>query len=113
MRALQITDQKGQPQGWAQEAMYLCTYAIMIQVFMVLLLPLFTRTAPETDADGNVKPPATGIMAWVLVAMRYLCFAMMYGGVSTVVYALFVMTRETADGSGKIFGVDPPPSVTG
>jgi hypothetical protein len=113
MRALQITDQKGQPQGWAQEAMYLCTYAIMIQVFMVLLLPLFTRTAPETDADGNVKPPATGIMAWVLVAMRYLCFAMMYGGVSTVVYALFVMTVETADGSGKIFGVDPPPSVTG
>ena len=97
MRALQITDQKGQPQGWAQEAMYLCTYAIMIQVFMVLLLPLFTRTAPETDADGNVKPPATGIMAWVLVAMRYLCFAMMYGGVSTVVYALFVMTVETAE----------------
>merc|ERR1719299_268928 len=76
MRALQITDQKGQPQGWAQEAMYLCTYAIMIQVFMVLLLPLFTRSAPVMDEDGNIKPQGAGIMAWVLVALRYMCFLM-------------------------------------
>jgi len=113
MRALQITDQKGQPQGWAQEAMFLCTYAVMIQVFMVLLLPLFTRSAPVMDEDGNIKPQGTGIMAWILVALRYLCFAMVYGGVSTVIYALFVITVETADGSGKVFGIDPPPSVTG
>jgi hypothetical protein len=113
MRALQITQQQGQPQGWAQEAMFLCTYAVMIQVFMVLLLPLFTRSAPVMDADGNVKPQGTGIMAWVLVALRYFCFAALYGGVVTVIYALFVITVETADGSGKVFGIDPPPSVTG
>merc|ERR1719498_2275325 len=113
MRAMQITDQKGQPQGWAQEAMFLSTYAVMIQVFMVLLLPLFTRSAPVMDDDGNVKPQGTGIMAWVLVALRYICFAALYGGVSTVIYALFVITVETADGSGKVFGIDPPPSVTG
>jgi hypothetical protein len=65
------------------------------------------------DADGNVKPQGTGIMAWVLVALRYLCFTALYGGVVTVIYALFVITVETADGSGKVFGIDPPPSVTG
>merc|ERR1719171_2366057 len=27
MRALQITDQKGAPQGWAQQGMFLCTYS--------------------------------------------------------------------------------------
>jgi hypothetical protein len=113
MRALQITKQQGQPQGWAQEAMFLCTYAVMIQVFMVLVLPLFTRSAPVMDADGNVKPQGTGLMAWVLVTLRYLCFAALYGGVVTVIYALFVITVETADGSGKVFGIDPPPSVTG
>ena len=32
MRALQITDQKGAPQGWAQQGMFLSTYAIMVQV---------------------------------------------------------------------------------
>merc|ERR1719231_700996 len=73
MRALQITDQKGQPQGWAQEAMYMCTYAVMIQVLMVCLLPLFTRSAPETDADGNIKAPSAGIMAYVLVGIRWFC----------------------------------------
>merc|ERR1719160_665026 len=31
MRALQITDQKGAPQGWAQQGMFLSTYAIMVQ----------------------------------------------------------------------------------
>jgi len=113
MRALQITKQQGQPQGWAQEGMFLCTYSVMVQVFMVLLLPLFTRSAPEMDADGNVKPAGTGIMAWILVALRYACFAALYGGVVTVIYALFVITVETADGSGKVFGIDPPPSVTG
>ena len=35
MRALQITDQKGAPQGWAQQGMFLSTYAIMVQVSVV------------------------------------------------------------------------------
>lgn len=29
LRALQITDQKGSPQGWAQQGMFLATYAVM------------------------------------------------------------------------------------
>merc|ERR1719352_1120680 len=49
MRALQITDQKGAPQGWAQQGMFLSTYAIMVQVIMVPGLPIFTRSAPEMD----------------------------------------------------------------
>merc|ERR1719191_1636655 len=56
MRALQITDQKGAPQGWAQQGMFLSTYSVMVQVIMVLALPLFTRSAPKMDADGNVVP---------------------------------------------------------
>ena len=31
MRALQITSQKGAPQGWAQQGMFLCTYSLMAQ----------------------------------------------------------------------------------
>merc|ERR1719240_1984676 len=84
-----------------------------IQLIMVLMLPLFTRSKPEMDDDGNVKAQGTGILAKTLVALRYICFAALYGGVITVIYALFVITVETADGSGKVFGIDPPPSVTG
>jgi len=109
MRALQITDQKGAPQGWAQQGMFLCTYSLMAQVLMVLVLPLFTRGAPEMDADGNVKPVGAGIMAWVLVALRYACFLALYGGVITVVYALFVITPSTATGVGNLLpGVEVP-----
>ena len=32
MRALQITDNRGSPQKWAQQGMFLCTYAILMQV---------------------------------------------------------------------------------
>merc|ERR1719181_1587866 len=42
MRALQLTNQKGAPQGWAQDGMYMATWSILIQFLMVLLIPLCT-----------------------------------------------------------------------
>jgi len=109
MRALQITQQKGAPQGWAQQGMFLSTYAVMIQVIMVLCLPLFTRGAPKMDADGNVVPEGSGIMASVLVALRYLAFMCLYGGAITVVTAVFLITPETATGKGALIpGVEVP-----
>merc|ERR1719473_330190 len=41
MRALQITNQQGAPQGWAQQGMFLATYAVLIHVLMVLFMPIF------------------------------------------------------------------------
>jgi hypothetical protein len=118
MRALQITDNKGAPQGWCQQAMFLCTYALLIQVFMVVLLPLFTRAAPKMDADGNVIQPEGGhpALLWTCVIMRYVAFVFLYGGVAAVVCALFLMTKETANGVGSLVpGVDvpapPPPPI--
>jgi hypothetical protein len=112
MRALQIrpASEGGAPQGWAQEGMFLCTYSLLIQVLMVMILPLFTRGAPEMDADGNPKVKSTGIMAWVLVGIRYTCFLALYGGVITLIYSLYTIEYATADGSGKVLGIDPPPA---
>merc|ERR1719335_1956512 len=97
LRALQLKPQVGAPQGFAQQGMYLCTYSLMIQVIMVLMLPLFTRGTPEMDADGNVKAQGTGILAKTLVALRYICFA-----------ALYVITPETATGQGADWLPVPP-----
>jgi len=90
MRALQITDQKGAPQGWAQQGMFLCTYSLMAQVLMVLILPCFTGAPPKMDADGNVVSEQTGIMGHIMVAIRYLAFLALYGGVVTIVTSLFL-----------------------
>jgi hypothetical protein len=108
LRALQLKPQVGAPQGWAQQGMFLCTYSLMIQVIMVLMLPLFTRGAPECDADGNPKVQGTGILAKTLVALRYICFLALYGGIVTVIYALFVITPSTATGQGADWLPTPP-----
>ena len=69
---------------------------------MVLGLPIFTRSAPEMDEDGNIKPQGGGIMASVLVVLRYLAFLALYGGAVTVVTAVFLITPETATGTGAL-----------
>merc|ERR1719171_2872574 len=102
MRALQIRP--------AQEGMFLCTYSLLIQVLMVMILPLFTRGAPEMDEDGNPKVKSSGLAAYLLVAIRYTCFLALYGGVVTLIYSLNTIEYATADGSGKVLGIDPPPA---
>merc|ERR1719313_1809761 len=103
MRALQITDQKGAPQGWVQQCMFLSTYAVLLQVLMVLLLPLFTGGAPKTDADGNVVEDSSGgVLAKVTVGVRYTAFVLLYGGVVAVICGLMLITPETATGRGSL-----------
>merc|ERR1719456_2067095 len=36
MRALLITNNKGAPQGWVQDGMYMATWAVLVQFLMVL-----------------------------------------------------------------------------
>merc|ERR1719248_536175 len=55
MRALQMTDNKGAPQGWCQDGMYLATWSILIQFMMCLIMPLFTGKKFTPDSlDGPV-----------------------------------------------------------
>merc|ERR1719214_122597 len=53
MRALMITNNKGAPQGWVQDGMYMATWAVLIQFLMVLLVGLTTAKDVKCDADGT------------------------------------------------------------
>jgi hypothetical protein len=111
MRALQITDNRGSPQKWAQQGMFLCTYAILMQVLLVMTLPLFMGDAPKTDGDGNViSKPSSPVLGYIIAGVRYLALLGVYGGAITCVVALFKITPETADGSGPnlVPGVEVP-----
>jgi hypothetical protein len=110
MRALQITNQKGAPQGYAQQAMFLSTYAVMLQVLMVMLMPLFTGGPPKMDPDGNViSTGGSSVMMYITTTIRYLGLIMLYGGAVAVVVALFYITPETATGKGSLVpGVEVP-----
>merc|ERR1719224_97022 len=47
MRALLITNNRGAPQGWVQDGMYMATWAVLIQFLMVLFVGVATG-----DKDG-------------------------------------------------------------
>jgi len=117
MRALQITQQKGAPQGWAQDGMYMATWAVAIQFWMCLAM-MFFSVKIETDEDGNVISKFENpIGVYAITTIKYLGLLLLYGGVITVITSIFLITPETANGRGSIplagtVGVgDAPPGV--
>merc|ERR1719446_1934601 len=72
LRALQITDQKGAPQGWAQQGMFLATYAVMLQLLLIFCMGAL-KGPPKTDEEGNpvVSQPHSAILAYTTVGIRY------------------------------------------
>merc|ERR1719389_456203 len=104
MRALQITNNKGAPQGWAQDGMYMATWSILLQFMMVLLIPVCTfimegkTVHPELDEDGNVdtkKFSSGGKIGLICVQIvRWLGFILLYVGTICVMVGAYTMTPE-------------------
>ena len=81
MYALQITDNKGSPQGWVQDGMYMATWSLLIQFVMVLVTPCATGVPAQVDEDGNIKwEPDNKILFYAVVTIRWLGFILLYGG---------------------------------
>ena len=55
MRALQISGNRGAPQGWAQNCMWMATISLTLQTCFALVSALFMRQTPTVDEDGNLK----------------------------------------------------------
>jgi len=130
MRALAMTSNKGAPQGWVQDGMYLASWAVLIQFMMCLLMPVFTgrKFTPDT-LDGSQKTTEDDINAMpggkagaiAVTVVRYIALVALLGGVATVITGAIIMTPETANGRGSIpvvtdgtLPVDlapPPPGV--
>merc|ERR1719230_2446642 len=64
MRALQITNQRGAPQGYVQDGMFLASWAVVVQFVMCLFMPFLTgkkfpvhslaaEKGKEEDAPSN------------------------------------------------------------
>merc|ERR1719158_1004552 len=91
MRAIQLsqgqTEKYQLPQPWVQQAMYICTYAVLGQVILVLMMPIFTGEMDvKCDEDGNLDTSSMqsgGLMGTVITLVRYILMAMLYGGFAT------------------------------
>merc|ERR1719160_444687 len=115
MRALMITNNRGAPQGWCQDGMYMATWSLLIQFVMVLITPCATGVPANVDEDGNIKwEPENKCMFYTVAAIRLLGFFLLYAGIITVIVGVYTMTPETANGRGAVplvgdtpFGEEP------
>merc|ERR1719506_986290 len=126
MRALQMTQNRGAPQGWVQDGMYLASWSVLIQFMMCLLMPVFTGKKYTPDRlDGETKPKEDENLsnpwaAGTVTAIRYIALLSLLGGTATVITGVILMTPETANGRGALpviadgtLGVDLAPQPPG
>merc|ERR1719265_2382253 len=99
MRALQIDPKHGSPQKWAQNCFYLCTYSVLVQTLLVIIMPFVTQCTVEQGAsEGDVvflmENKTIGI---VMTVVRYVALLALYGGFTAVMVSVFVI--EHPDGA--------------
>jgi len=104
MRALRITNNRGAPQGYAQDGMYMATWAVLVQFLMCLIVPCCTgSTENKCDEDGTlVYKPEHPIALYCVLALKWITYVFLYGGVVAVIVGLYSMTPENANGRGAV-----------
>ena len=77
--------------------MYLATWLIFIQLFMVIIAGVATGEEVKTDADGKAIWYPTNIYLWYGVRVVR-CFAMLtlWDGAITVIVSVLIITPKTA-----------------
>merc|ERR1719160_1163272 len=103
MRALMLTDNMGAPPGWAQDGMYMTTWALLIQFAMIAINSCATGVPGRVDEDGNTKwEPEHKILFYAVQAIRWLGYILLYGGLIAVIVSVYTMTPETCTGRGSV-----------
>jgi len=103
MRALLITQNRGAPQGYVQDGMYMATWSLLIQFTMICITPIATGAPAVADADGNIKwEPENKILFYAVQTIRWLGFLLLYGGIIAVIVGVYTMTPENANGRGAV-----------
>merc|ERR1712032_1114161 len=86
MRALQIDPVNGHPQSWAQTMFFICTFSVLAQTILVILLPCVTEcTCKQGAAEGDIifemKNPTLGM---IMDVARYAMLICLYGGFTAI-----------------------------
>merc|ERR1719316_763336 len=97
MRALQIDPKHGNPQKWAQNCFYLCTYSVLVQTLLVIIMPFAVsceckQGASEGDVVFIMKDKTLGI---VMTVIRYVCLVALYAGFTAVMVSVFLIEHPT------------------
>jgi len=93
IRALQMDPKNGNPQRWAQQCFYLCTASLMVQTFMVVVMPFLINCQVKMGSvEGDVEfETENEAVKGVMTGIRYLALLAMYGGFTAVVCSVFLI----------------------
>merc|ERR1719359_1081425 len=93
MRALNMDPVNGNPQKWAQNCFFMCTYALLAQTICSVAVPLVLQGDVkqgkcEGDMEYEVENKALGA---ILAIGRYVMMVCIYVGVGCVIYSIFTI----------------------
>merc|ERR1719157_290248 len=83
----------GNPQKWAQNCFFMCTYAVTAQTILAIAIPLVMQGEvkvgkTEGDMEYTVQNKTLGM---VLTLGRYAIMLCIYIGFSCVIYSIFTI----------------------
>merc|ERR1719265_3127033 len=110
MRALQMDPVGGNPQRWAQNCFYTCSYALIAQTVLAAIVPLLLKgEVKAARVEGEVEfevGESGGFLAKAVTAFRFLVMLCVYAASIAVVCSVF--TIQHPDGKE----LTPPLSPT-
>lgn len=100
MRALQLTENRGQPQAWCLIVMAVATWAVLFSALSRLDKLFVGSRDTQTSITGDTIDPkdkkGESVISKICEVVKYLCLLAMYAAVIAVIVALFTMTPESA-----------------
>merc|ERR1719428_1053047 len=98
-------DPRGASQVWASACYYLCTSGVIVQSLLAVIVTLCGGQAHKGWCEGDVgyRIGSEGL-SWLLVALRMLALACLYGGFTAVLVSILVLEHRKGP------RLTPPPS---
>jgi len=95
MRALNMDPVNGNPQKWAQNCFFMCTYALLAQTIFSVAVPLVLQGEAkpgkcEGDMEYEVENKGLGS---ILAIGRYVMMICLYIGAGCVIYSIFTIVH--------------------
>merc|ERR1719301_503062 len=93
MRALQMDPVNGNPQRWAQNCFYMCTYALAGQVILSLVVPLVMNGQVRVgNSEGDMEYTVENkMLGSALTIARYIIMFCIYIGFCCVIWSIFTI----------------------
>merc|ERR1719515_607443 len=93
MRALNMDPINGNPQKWAQNCFFMCTYALLAQTLCSVAVPLVLQgDAKKGKCEGDMEYEVDNkLLGSVLAIGRYVIMICIYIGVACIIYSVFTI----------------------